>query len=71
MYFLRKSYEMSWKKKYAISCLIVLFAFAALDAYQRPGKDVRVGAVLTAAVWPIVLSVAFGSALGEMVRKRA
>jgi hypothetical protein len=63
---------MSWKKKYAISCLIALFAFAAMDAYNRPGKDVRFGAVVvTAAVWPIILSIAFGSALGEMVRERA
>jgi membrane-associated phospholipid phosphatase len=58
---------MSWKKKYAISCLIALFAFAAIDAYHHPGKDVRVGAVVvTAAVWPITLSIAFGSALGDM-----
>jgi hypothetical protein len=63
---------MSWKKKYAISCLIALFAFAAIDGYKNPGKDLRVGAVVvTAAVWPITLSLALGSALGEMVRERA
>lgn len=62
---------MSWKKKYAISCLIALFAFAAIDGYKRPGKDMRVGAIIiTAAVWPITLSIAVGSAIGETVRER-
>ena len=63
---------MNWKKKYAISCLIALFAFAALDGYRHPGGDVRIeSAVVMAAAWPIVLSIAFGSALGEVVRKHA
>jgi hypothetical protein len=60
---------MSWKKKYAISFLIALFAFAAMDAYRHPGKDVHVATdVVMAAVRPIILTIAMGSALGEMVR---
>jgi hypothetical protein len=60
---------MSWKKKYAISFLIVLFASAAIDTYHRPGKDVRVGAiVLVAAVWPIALSIIAGAAVGDVIR---
>jgi|HubBroStandDraft_6_1064221.scaffolds.fasta_scaffold1511930_2 hypothetical protein len=63
---------MSWIKKYAISCLIALFALAAIDAYHHPGNDVRVGAVvLVAAVWPIALSIIVGSAVGEIIRERA
>ena len=63
---------MSWKKKYAISCLIALFAFAALDAYRHPGEDVHIGTdVVCAAAWPIILSIAMGATVGDMVRKRA
>lgn len=63
---------MSWKKKYAISCLIALFAFVALDAYRHPGEDVHIGTdVVAAAVWPIVLSIALGWTLGDVVRKHA
>ena len=63
---------MSWIKKYAISCLIAMFALAASDAYHHPGKDVRFGAVvLVAAVWPIVLSIIVGSTVGDIIRERA
>jgi hypothetical protein len=63
---------MSWKKKYAISCLIALFAFAAMDAYRHPGKDIRLGSlVVMAAAWPIVLSIALGGAVGEVARAHA
>ena len=63
---------MSWKKKYAISFLIALFAFAALDAHRHPGQDTRIGStIIMAAAWPIVLSLALGAAVGEMVRERA
>jgi hypothetical protein len=58
---------MSWTKKYAMSCLIALFVFTAIDASHRPGKDVRVGAiVVTAAVWPIFLSIVLGWTVGDM-----
>jgi hypothetical protein len=61
---------MSWKKKYAIGGLIALFAFAAMDSYDRPNRDVRFGAVLVmAAVWPVTVSVILGCAVGEMVRE--
>ncbi|MHC2578999.1 hypothetical protein ACVI1J_009288 [Bradyrhizobium diazoefficiens] len=60
---------MSWKKKYAIGCLIALFAFTAMDSYDRPDRDVRFGAVIVmAAVWPVTVSVILGGAVGEMVR---
>lgn len=60
---------MSWKKKYAIGCLIALFVFTAMDSYDRPNRDVRFGAVIVmAAVWPVTVSVIWGGAVGEMVR---
>ncbi|AND89680.1 MULTISPECIES: hypothetical protein [Bradyrhizobium] len=60
---------MSWKKKYAIGCLIALFVFTAMDSYDRPNRDVRFGAVIVmAAVWPVTVSVILGGAVGGMVR---
>jgi hypothetical protein len=40
---------MSWKKKYAISFLIALFAFAAQDARRHPGEEVRFGSTIVMA----------------------
>ena len=61
---------MKWLKRYAISCLIALFVLAALDGYHRPGKDLRVGAIITvAAVWPIVAAIVVGSSVGEVARE--
>jgi len=58
-----------WLKRYAISCLIAMFVLAALDGYHRPGKDMRVGAIITvAAVWPIVAAIVVGSSVGEAAR---
>jgi hypothetical protein len=69
---LGRSYEMSWIKKYAISCLIAMFVLAAGDACRHPGKDVRFGAIaIVAAGWPIVLSIAVGSTVGDMFREPA
>jgi len=57
-------------KRYALSCLIVLFIFSGIDSYRHPTNDVRWGAlVAVAAVWPVVLAIAFGSTAGEMVRE--
>ncbi|KGJ69943.1 hypothetical protein BJA5080_04292 [Bradyrhizobium diazoefficiens SEMIA 5080] len=62
-------HHMSWKKKYAIGCLIALFVFTAMDSYDRPNRDVRFGAVIVmAAVWPVTVSVILGGAVGGMVR---
>jgi hypothetical protein len=59
-------------KRYAISCLVAVFAFSAIDAYRHPTHDVRIGAILvTAAIWPVTLAIAFGSALGAVVREGA
>jgi len=60
---------MSWKKKYAIGFLIALFAFGAMNSYDRPNKDVPFGAViLMAAAWPVTVSLILGCAAGAMVR---
>ena len=62
----------SWIKRYAISCLIALFIFSGIDSYKRPTNDVRVGVlVVLAAVWPVTVAVAVGSAVGEVARERA
>jgi hypothetical protein len=59
----------SWTKRYLLSCVVALFAFASFNGYRRPGQDPRFGsAVVMAAAWPVVLTFACGSALGEMVR---
>ena len=64
-----RSSDMSWKRKYAISCLVAVFAFTAMDSYDRPNGDVRFGAVvLMAAVWPVTVSLILGGAVGEMLR---
>jgi hypothetical protein len=61
----------SWLQRYAITCLVALFAFTAWDAYSRPNHEVRVGAVIVlAVVWPIAVTIAAGSAVGEMARER-
>ena len=57
-------------KRYALSCLIVLFIFSGIDSYRHPTNDVRWGALTAvAAVWPVVLAIAFGSTAGETVRE--
>jgi hypothetical protein len=60
----------TWTKRYAISCLIALFVLSGIDAYNRPNNDVRIGsAIVLAAVWPVVLAIAFGGAVGDVARK--
>ena len=59
---------MSWMKKYAISCLIAMVVFAAIDGHARPGKNPREGTIVVAAVgWPIVAAIVVGSTIGEIV----
>jgi len=59
---------MKWLKRYAIGCLIALFVFAGVDGYHRPGKDMREGAIIVAAVGrPITTAIIFGSTVGEIV----
>ena len=57
-------------KRYAISCLIALVVLSGIDAYRRPDHDVRIGsALILAAAWPVVLAIAFGGAVGAVVRE--
>ena len=65
-------HDVSWMKRYAISCLIALFIFSGIESYKRPAADIRVGAlVVLAAVWPVAVAIAAGSAVGEVMRERA
>jgi hypothetical protein len=61
-------FDVKWFKRYAISCLIATFVFAAVDGHARPGKHPREGAIIVAAVgWPIVTAIVVGSTIGEIV----
>jgi hypothetical protein len=61
---------MNWFKRYAVSCLIVMFILAGIDGYKRPGMDSRFGAiVLVSTVWPVVGAVVVGSTIGEAARE--
>ena len=63
---------MKFFKRYAVSCLVALFVFAAIDGYNRPGQDPRFGAILvTAAVWPIFSAVVVGGSIGAVTRERS
>jgi hypothetical protein len=60
----------TWTRRYAVSCLLALFVLSGIDAYNRPTKDVRIGsAIIMAAVWPVVLAIAVGGAVGEVARE--
>jgi len=60
----------SWTKRYLLSCLVALFVLASFDGYRHPGQDPRFGsAVVMAAAWPVVITFAIGSALGEVARR--
>ena len=61
-------FDVKWLKRYVISCLIAMFVFAGVDGYYRPGKDMREGAIIVAAVgWPVVAAIVVGSTIGEIV----
>jgi hypothetical protein len=61
---------MKWFKRYVVSCLVAMLVFAAVDGYHRPGKDMREGAIIVAAVgWPIVTAIVVGSTVGEIVNE--
>jgi len=56
-----------WLKRYAISCLIAMFVIAGIVGYVRPGKDLRVDAIVTmAVVWPIIAAITVGTCIGEV-----
>ena len=58
---------MTWFKRYAISCLIVMFVLGCIDGYTRPGKDMRMGAIVIMAVgWPVLAAIIIGSSIGEV-----
>jgi hypothetical protein len=55
-------------KRYALSCLIALFIFSGIVGYRHPTNE-RIGAlVVMAAVWPVVIAIAFGGAIGAVAR---
>jgi hypothetical protein len=61
-------FDVKWFKRYAIGCLIAVFVFAGVDGYSRPGKDLREGAIVVAAVgWPITTAIIVSSTIGEIV----
>ena len=61
-------FEVKWLKRYAIGFLIALFVLAGIDGYKRPGGEPRFSAILMAAAWPIVITIAVGSTIGEAAR---
>ena len=59
---------MKWFKRYAISCLIAMLVFAAVDGHARPGQNPREGTIIVAALgWPILTAIVVGSTIGEIV----
>jgi len=67
----RRYFHVRWLKRYAISCLIAVFVFAALDGHARPGENPREGTIILAAVgWPIVTAIVVGSTIGEIVSEK-
>jgi hypothetical protein len=63
-------FDVKWFKRYAVSCLIAMFVFAAVDAHARPGQNPREGAIIVTALgWPIVMAIAMGGAVGEVLGK--
>ena len=61
-------FEVKRLKRYAIGFLIALFVLAGMDGYKRPGGEPRFSAILVAAAWPIVITIAVGSTIGEGAR---
>jgi hypothetical protein len=60
--------NVKWFKRYVISGLIALLLLAGMDAYHRPGKELREGAlILMAAFWPVAAAIVVGSTVGEIV----
>ena len=59
----------TWIKRYAVSCLVAMFVLSGIDAYNRPTNDVRISVIVVAAVWPVVLAIALGGAVGEVARE--
>jgi hypothetical protein len=56
-----------WFKRYAIGCLIAMSVVAGMYGYNRPGKDLPVGAVVALAlVWPITAAIVAGITIGEV-----
>jgi hypothetical protein len=65
----RGNFDVSWFKRYLVSCLIALFIFSGIEGYLRPSSDMRVGAVvISAAVWPVFVAFIAGGTVGEVVR---
>ena len=63
-------FEVRWLKRYAISCLIAMFALAVEDGYHRPGMHQNFGSIITMGVaWPVTAAVVVGIAVGEVARE--
>ena len=59
---------MKWFKRYAIGFLIALLVLAGVDGYKGgPGHSIG-ATMLMAAAWPIVITMAVGGTIGDVVR---
>ena len=45
----RRSLVVKWFRRYAVGCLIAVLLFSGRDSYNRPGEDMRYGAILMVA----------------------
>ena len=60
-------FEVKWFKRYAIGLLIAMSVVTGMYGYNRPGKDLPVGAIVAlAVVWPITAAIVVGSTIGEV-----
>jgi hypothetical protein len=64
----RRSLVVKWFRRYAVGCLIAVLLFSGRDSYNRPGEDMRYGAILmVAAGRPVVTAIVVGSTIGDIV----
>lgn len=61
----RKLFQMSWIKRYILSCLIAVFILGAQDGYHSPGERHFGSTLIMGAAWPLTLAVVLGYTAGE------
>jgi hypothetical protein len=60
-------FDVTCFKGYAIGSLIVMTILAGMDAYNRPGQDLRIGTIVAmSAVWPVTVAIVAGVSIGEV-----
>jgi hypothetical protein len=64
-----KLFEMSWIKRYALSCLIAVFILGARDGYKHPGERDFGSTLIMGAAWPVTIAVVLAYTAGELVRE--